>query len=139
MATVLSQVLDRLDAILRASLPGGTQVFRDRVDAESLPEAPCVNVLAHDDAIEPFAREMDRHEASVELRFYVRNDASPTLAAELQHAAVHGAIVNDAQLAALCESRRLLQAAFERHEADQTALVKSARYRFIYLIPQDTL
>ena len=136
---MLSQVLDRLDQVLRANVPGGTKVFRDRVDAESLADAPCANVLAHGDAIDPFAREMDRHEAEIEIRFYVRNDAAPTLAAEVLHAAVHAAIVNDAQLAALCESRRLLQASFERHEADQTALIKGARYRFTYLIPQDSL
>jgi len=138
MTTVASQVLDRLDAILRANVIGGTVVFRDREDAESRAESPCVNVLATDDGVEPYSIEMDRHELLVDVRFTVR-DAVPTLVAEAQHLAVHGPIVNDATLKTLCVSVRNLGGRYERAEADQTSLVKAVQYRFTYLIPQDTL
>lgn len=138
MATTLQQVLDRLDVILQANVPTGTSVFRDRVDAESRVEAPSVNVLALEGAVEPFSAEADRHEVTVELSFYVRQEPGAP-AAEALHQAVHGAIVSDAALAALCESRRLVEYAFDRAEADVTAMHKTTRYRFTYLIPQNTL
>jgi hypothetical protein len=138
MTTVLQQVLDRLDVVLKASALSGTQVFRGRADAESLAEAPSMNVLTQEDQVESFSAEMDRHTVLVELRIYVRGEPGDVLA-EAQHAAVHGPIVTDATLAALCESRRLAEYAFERAEADQTSTHKSVRYRFTYLIPQTTL
>jgi hypothetical protein len=138
MATVLQQVLDRLDAVLKANVPAGTQVFRDRADAESRADAPSVNVLAQDAGVDAFSAEFDRHEVLVDVLFYVRVDPG-TPAAETLHAAVHAAIVNDATLATLCESRRLVEYAFDRAEADQTATHKKTRYRFTYLIPSDSL
>lgn len=138
MSSIASQVLDRVDAILQANVLGGTQVFRDREDAESRAESPCINVVATDDTIEPFSGEMDRHELLADVKFNVRG-ASATLLAEAQHLPVHGPLVNDATLKTLCESVRCLGGRYERAEADQTSLIKVAQYRFIYLIPKDTL
>jgi hypothetical protein len=138
MTTVATQVLDRLDAILLANVPGGTKVFRDREDAESRGESPCINVLATDDNVEPFSSEMDRHELLVDVKLNVRG-AIPTPLAEAQHLAVHAPIVNDATLKDLCVSARNLGGRYERAEADATSLIKTVQYRFIYLIPKDTL
>ena len=137
MATILQQVLDRLDVLLKAAVPVGTNVWRDRTDAQSLAEAPGVNVLARDGDVEPNS-EMDRHDVVVDLRFYLRAEPG-TPAAEALHQAVHTAIVTDAPLAALCEGRRLVGYSFERAEADTSVTHKSARYRFTYLIPASTL
>jgi hypothetical protein len=137
MATVLQQVLDRLDSLLKACVPPGCTVHRDRADAQSRAEAPSINVLAQDDPVEPWA-EMDLHQAEVELVFYVRDEPG-AMAAEDLHAAVHPHIVADAQLAALCESRRLVEGSFDRAEADVTSTRKRVRYRFKYLIPFSTL
>lgn len=136
--TVTTDILDRLDEILKANVPIGTQVFRERDDAVSRAEVPCVNVVAKADTVEPYSGEMDRHELVVDLRINVR-DAQPTAVAEAQHAGVHGPIVRDISLKDLCVSVRLVGATFEPEEADLTSLIKSAQYRFIYLIPQDTL
>lgn len=138
MSTIITQVLDRLDAVLLANVPAGTQVFRDRDDAQSRQETPCINVLVRDDAATPYSDDFDRHEVTVELRINVRA-AVPTPVAELQHAAVHTAIVTDATLKTLCVSVRHLAASFEREEADLTSLIKSVQYRFIWLIPMTTL
>ena len=128
----------RLDAVLKASVPVGTNVWRDRTDAESLAEAPGVNVLAREGAVEAYSSDMDLHQVFVELRFYVR--AEPGVpAAEALHSAVHGPVVTDAALAALCESRRLTEYSFDRAEADTAVTHKPVRYRFTYLIPQTTL
>ena len=138
MATTLQQVLERLDLVLKASVPAGTGVWRDRTDAQSLAEAPSINVLAREASVEPYSGEMDRHDVLVDLRIYVRADIG-TPPAEVLHLAVHAAIVRDPQLAALCESRRLVEYSFDRAEADTSVTHKTARYRFTYLIPQSTL
>ena len=138
MTTIVTQILDRLDVVLKAHVPGGTNVYRDRADADSRSETPCINVLAIEAAIEPFSAEFDRHELTVDLRINVR-DPVPTLLAEVQHAAVHGFIVTDATLKTLCVSIRQLAAAYERAEADLTSLIKTVKYRFIYMIDQTTL
>ena len=138
MATTLTQILDQLDVVLKANVPGGTKVFRDRAEAESRAEVPCINATARDDAVTPYSAEMDRHEAMVELHIAVRADP-PTPAAELQHAAVHTAVVTDPVLLGLCESVRHLAATYNAAEADLTSLVKTVQYRFTYLIPQTTL
>lgn len=138
MATTLQQVLDRLDVLLKATVPVGTNVWRDRTDAESLAEAPSINVLAREGAVEPFSAEMDKHEVMVELRFYLRQEPGVP-AAEALHLAVHAAVVRDATLATLCDSRRLVDYTFDRADADTTVTHKTARYRFVYLIPQTTL
>jgi hypothetical protein len=138
MATVLSQVLDRLDVLLRANVPVGCSVFRERTEAESRAEAPCVNVSPRDATVESFSREMDKHQVSIEMRIHVRAD-TPTPAAEVVHAAFHGVMTDDAALQTLVESVRLEAASFAEVEADVTALDKSVRYRFTYLIPKNTL
>lgn len=138
MSTVLTQVLDRLDVLLKATVPGGVQVFRDRAEAESRAEAPCIEVQARESQVEAFSAEMDKHVLAVDLRIHVRAEPA-TPAAEAIHQAVHGPIVTDATLAALCESRRLEDNTFTLAEADVTALDKLVRYRFTYLIPQSTL
>lgn len=138
MSSVVTQILLRLDAILQANVLTGTKVFRDRADAFSREEGNTVNVVTRDDAVESFAREMDKHETTVDLRFSVRDD-DPVIAVQAQHAAVHRAIVTDSQLLALCDSVRLQPASFERDEADLTSLIKSQHYRFTYSIPQETL
>ena len=81
---------------------------------------------------------MDRHELMVDLRINVR-DPVPTPLAELQHVAVHAPIVTDATLKTLCVSIRQLSVAWERAEADQTSLIKTVKYRFIYMIDETTL
>ena len=138
MPSILQQVLDRLDVVLKANVPGGTNVWRDRADAQSLAEAPGINVLAREGGVEPFSAEMDKHDVMVELRLYVRQEPGVP-AAEALHLAVHGPIVRDATLATLCESRRLVDYSFDRAEADTTATHKVARYRFTCLIPSTTL
>lgn len=137
MATVLEQVLNRLDVILKANVPAGCSVFRDRTDAQSLAEAPSVNVLAQEGAAEPMS-EMDRHEVFIDLVIYTRGDQG-AMACEAVHRAVHGPVVTDAALAALAESRRLVDHSFDRQEADGTSTHKRVRYRFTYLIPFNTL
>lgn len=138
MSSVLHQVLERLDAVLQAHVLPGTKVFLERADAESRAEAPSVNVLAQEGEVLSFSDEMDEHQVNVELKFYVRGDPGAVLA-EQAHNAVHGPVVSDAQLAALCESRRLQGYAFDRSEGDETITHKSARYRFTYLIPKQAL
>lgn len=138
MTTIVAQILDRLDVVLKAHVLGGTNVYRDRVDPISRDECPCVNVLADADPSEPFSDNDDRHELLVDIKFHVR-DAVPTPVAEAQHLAVHAAIVTDATLKTLAVSVRSLGGRYERDEADVTALVKSVQYRFIYLIPSNTL
>ena len=138
MSTITARILDRLDQLLKANVPLGTQVFRDRADAVTRQETPCINVVARSDAIESFSAETDKHELLVELRINVR-DAVPTPLAEAQLEGVHGPIVTDSELKSLCESVRLVNAAFEPEEADQTSLIKTAQYRFTYLIPQVNL
>ena len=138
MTTTVTQILNQIDVILKAHVPGGTNVYRDRADADSRSETPNINVLALEDTIEPFSAEMDRHELMVDLRINVR-DPVPTPLAELQHAAVHTFIVTDATLQNLCVSIRQLAVGWERAEADQTSLIKTVKYRFIYLINETTL
>lgn len=137
MATVLQQVLDRLDAILAAHTPAGTTLARDRADAFSRDEAPAINVLAREGDVAPLS-EMDVHTVHVELRIHVRSE-SGAAAAEALHAPVHQAVATDAVLAALCEKRRLAAYSFERAEADTTLLIKAARYTFTYMVSADTL
>lgn len=138
MATVLSQVLDRLDVLLKANVPVGCNVFRERTEAESRAEAPCVNVSPREIAIESFSREMDKHQVSIELRIHVRADP-PTPSAEVIHASFHGVLIDDAALQVLVESVRLEASSLTEVEADATALDKTSRYRFTYLIPKNTL
>jgi hypothetical protein len=138
MATVLAQVLDRLDVLLKANVPVGCNVFRERTEAESRSEAPCVNATPREIAIESFSREMDKHQVSIELRIHVRADP-PTPAAEVIHASFHGALIDDSTLQALVESIRIEAASLSEVEADATALDKNSRYRFTYLIPKNTL
>lgn len=138
MTSTITQILDRLDAVLQANAPVGTQVFRERTDAQSRQETPCINALVRDDVSTPFSAEMDRHEISVELRINVRAD-TPTPLAELVHQAVHLSIVRDPTLNALCLGVRQLGGSYEREEADLSSLIKAVRYRFIYLAPFDTI
>ena len=138
MATTLTQILDRLDAILKTNVPAGATVERDRNAAVSRAEAPLVNVRARNDETESYSGEMDRHLAIVDLEFYVRDDVGVP-AVELLHAALHTAIVTDAALLSICLSVRLMPATFTPAEADGDSLLKTAPYRFTYLIPQTTL
>ena len=136
--TVLTQIVEQLDVILKARVAPGTQVFRDRAEAESRQESPCVNVVVQDDETESFSAEMDKHVVLIELHFNVRAEPA-TPAVELVHQTVHRYIVTDPVLLALCESVRLAPASFELAEADLTSQLKTVRYRFTYLIPQTTL
>lgn len=138
MTSTITQILDRLDAVLWANAAAGTQVFRERTDAQSRQETPCINTLVRDDVSTPFSAEMDRHELWVELRINIRAD-TPTPLAELVHQSVHGALVRDPTLTALCVGVRQLGGGFEREEADLSSLIKVVRYRFIYLTPFDTI
>jgi len=136
MATVLQQVLDRIDAILVAHVPAGCSVFRDRQDAESRAEAPSVNVTAEGGPVQTWG-DADRHESVISLRIYVRSEPG-AIECEAVHASFHEALMADAVLTGFGD-RRLLECTFERAEADGTAMHKTARYRFIYLIPKTTL
>lgn len=138
MTTVLVQILDRIDVILKANVPTGTTVYRDRADAESREEAPSINVVTRDDRTDSFSAEMDKHTVLIELRIYVRSEPV-TPAAEAIHAAFHPALMSDAPLKALADSCRLEGSAFDPQEADITALIKAASYRLTYLIPKNTL
>jgi hypothetical protein len=138
MSTVIAQILDQLDVVLKANVPAGTQVYRDRVDAESRAEEPCVNVLVRDDESEPESDDFDLHQATIEIRIDVRDDV-PTPVAETIHGAVHGPIVTDAVLRGLAPGIRIVASSYEREEADLTSLIKVCSYRFKYLINQSTL
>lgn len=138
MATVLSQVLDRLDVLLKANVPAGCSVFRERTEAESRAEAPCVNVTPREDSVESFSREMDKHQVSIELRIHVRADP-PTPDVETIHASFHGVLSDDPALQLLVESIRLEDSSFTEVEADATALDKTSRYRFTYMISKNSL
>jgi len=138
MSTVLLQVLDRVDVLLKACAPVGCQVFRERAEAESRSEAPNINVQPKEASVESFSAEMDRHQVSVEVRIQVRADP-PTPAAELIHALVHAALMGDATLLALVHSVRLESSTFSEAEADATVLDKVSRYRVTYLISKTAL
>lgn len=138
MASQLSQLLDRIEAVLVASVPAGTGVHRDRADAVSLEEAPCVNLLVRDGQTEPFARETDVHEIQVAIRIYVRAE-EPSRSAELIHEAFHQPLVTDAQISAIAHSCRLSESSFDLSEADSTSLIKEARYRLKYSTPSTSI
>ena len=138
MTSTLTQVLDRLDVVLKANVPAGCQVFRDRADSPSRAETPCINVLSRGAQVESFAQDWDKHTLSVELVISVRAEPG-TPAVEAVHAAVHAPIVKDATLLGLCDSVRLEDDNPASAEADVTALDKTVRYRFTYLINQSTL
>jgi len=129
--TTLAQFLAQLDVVLKANAPGGTKVDRDRTDAYGLEEVPCINVLAHNVDRTPLGSGVDDCQVEVELRMYVRG-ADCTLAAEALHATVHTPLINDTTLRALADSIQLPSQQFERQAADQTSLIKSARYRITY-------
>ena len=138
MATILRQITDRIDAILRAQAPAGSQVYRDRVDAISREEAPAINHIWHAGQPESFSDDTDLHTLEVEISFHVR--AEPfTPPAEDLHEAVHNPIVTDGVLKSLAISIRLVDQMADLAEADETAGIKTARYRFKYLISTSTL
>lgn len=137
MASVLSQILDRVNAIVTAQMPAGTLVLRDAADPVA--DASWVNQVVHDAAVERFSDDMDRHQAVVELKFGVRSDSAPSVACEALHFAVHAAIVDDATLKDLAQSRRLVDTSIDYQQADQTAVIKTCRYVFTYLIPANTI
>lgn len=138
MSTTASQVLQRVDAVLKAYVPGFVTVSRGRAEAQSLAEAPSVNVVIADHASAPFSDGMDQHEITLELRIYVRDDDA-LIAAESVHDSFHAALVGDAQLLGLCDSIRHRESQGEPQEADTPALVKKPRYLFRYCIPKTTL
>lgn len=139
MTTQVALALNRLQAILEANVLAGTKVFRDRADAQSREETPCINLVTVDAPSEAFSDDTDKRELLVELRINIRDD-DPVIKAEAQHEAVHAAIVTDATLKALCVSCRQLGPRYDREEADATALIKAAPYRFVFpLTPINTL
>lgn len=139
MASILTQILDRIDAIVQANAPGGTLVLRDDVDPQSRSEAPWVNALAVDQAVRQLSGDYDEHEDVVELQIGVRTNTASTVAAEALHSAIHSPIVGDAALRQITESRRLVESNFDRHSADQTLCIKTCRYRFIYSCPSNSI
>ena len=138
MSSTLAQVLDRLDVLLKTSVPSGCKVFRERAEAESRNEAPCVNVTPRELAVEAFSREVDKHVQAIELRIYVRADP-PTPNAEAIHLAVHAAMAADSTLHSLADSIRIESASFTESEADAMALDKLCRYRFTFTVNSNTL
>lgn len=132
MTTVLSQLTDRVQAVVQAAVPTGTGVFVDRADAESRAEAPAINIVTHSDTTTPYSDNTDRHEVVLELRLYVRAEPG-TPAAEALHAAINPALMADAQLLALVDGWRCLGGAFDLQEADITAQTKVVQYRAVYL------
>ncbi|QOR55188.1 MAG: hypothetical protein SHS37scaffold296_5 [Burkholderiales phage 68_11] len=137
-ATVLSRVVDRIDAVLQAALAGHSQVWRDRADAVCIDEAPGVNVLPRQGNSTPFSAELDTDELELELRFYVRAEGG-TPAVEALHKLAHDALYADAQLLALVDSIRRLGSTFDHHPADTTSVIKSVNYRLLYQTPTKTL
>jgi len=132
MATILQQILDRLDVVAKATAPSATSVYRDRADAFSREEAPAINVLAGTPTIEAFAEGWDRHDTLVMLDIHVRAEPG-TPAADAVHAPVHAAITTDSTLAQLAASVRLVDQEYTPAEADVSAFKKRATYRFTYL------
>lgn len=138
MATTLRQITDRVDAILRVNVPGGTSVWRDRADAISREEAPGINQQWREAPVEAFSDDMDLHVLDIDLRIHVRAEPATPPAEDL-HESVHGPITSDAQLKALAVSVRLTEQLIDPNDADETSAIKTARYRFKYLIPKTTL
>nr|WP_316642880.1 hypothetical protein [uncultured Roseateles sp.] len=138
MTTKLTQILDRIDVVLKAALAGVCLVFRDRADAQSLEEAPCINVVARDGTTTQFSAEFDQDEQQIELRVYVREEPG-TPEAERIHQLAHQALVADAPLKVLLDSLRRTDHTFDPEPADTTSLIKVQRYRALYLTPVNTL
>ena len=138
MATILSQIADLVDAIVRAAVPAGTVVFRDRADAISREECPALNQVWHEAPAEAFAEGWDLHALDLELQFHVRAEPMTT-PAEVLHQAVHGQLFTSTALKALADSVRLVEQLADLAEADVTSGIKTARYRIKYLIPMQTL
>lgn len=132
MSTQLSQILDRLDAVLLANASCPTSnLWRDRLDAQIRDEAPGINVLAHMVSREPLGFGVDKCEAEIELRISVRA-ADCTAQAESLHLSVHGPLMRDTPMKQLADTINLASEEFERHEADETSLIKGVRYRFTF-------
>lgn len=136
--SVTSQVLVRVGAVLAASVAPGTTIERDRADAFGLEEAPCINVLVHGIDRNPLGTGQDVCALDLELRMYVRG-SDCTLAVESLHDSVHLPLLHDGQLQALVDSIQLPTQEYDRQPADQTSLIKSARYRVTYSVERDAL
>jgi hypothetical protein len=137
MATILQQVLARLQAVAQATLAGQATVYVDVADPMSLDGSPFVHLLPEGGPVESWS-EMDMHRAIVQVHIGVRGDGGSGLADAL-HAPLHAAWSTDATLQALVESLRLEEQTYDREVADQTATTKKARYRITYLINRTTL
>jgi hypothetical protein len=138
MATILRQITDRVAVVVRANLPAGATFWQDRVDPVSRGEAPGVTLVWREGPVEPFSDDDDLHVLELDLQLHVR--AEPfTPAAEDLHEAFHKPLVTDQTLKGLAEGIRLVEQIPQLAEADETAGLKTARYRFKYLIPQDSL
>ena len=138
MASILQQITDRLTVVIAASLPVGASFWQDRADPISREEAPGINLVVHDIQSEQFSDDMTLHALEVDLQLHERVEPF-TPAAEGLHQAVHAAIVNDMVLKGLADGIRLVDQNATLAEADETAGVKTARYRFKYLIPTNSI
>lgn len=138
MATILQQITDRMAAVVMANLPAGAKFWQDRADPISREEAPGINQMVHDVQSEPFSDDMTLYVLEVDLQLHERVEPF-TPAAEGLHQAVHASIVNDSVLKSLADGIRLVDQNPSLAEADETAGIKTARYRFKYLIPTDSI
>lgn len=139
MATVLTQILDRLDAICRAHVPNGTTVFREDVDPISREESPWLNQRAPQLSVERYSDDFDKHTDTVVVEIGARSAVSPTLMCESVHEAIHRSIVTDATLKGVCDSVRLADVELDPATADQTSCIKRCHYVFTYLIPANSI
>lgn len=136
--TALAQILDRVDLVLKAALAGQGTVWRERSDAYCIEEAPGVNALPRDIATTPQSAEFDVDELQLDLRFFSRGEP-PSPQVEVLHQLAHNALFADAQLLGLVDSIRRVETSFDHQAADTTSLIKSVRYRLLYLTPTKSL
>jgi hypothetical protein len=138
MATILQQIFARLAVIVPANAPAGTTFWPDRADPLSREEAPAVGLVVHDVQSESFADGWELKVAEIDLQIHERSETF-TSASEGLHQVLHGPIVNDATLKSLADSIRLVDEVPGLAEADETAGIKTARYRFKFITPTNII
>lgn len=138
MATILQQITTRLAAIVSANVPSGTTFWQDRADPFSREESPAVNLVVHDVQTETFADGWELKVAEIDLQIHERSETF-TAASEALQQLLHGPIVTDATLKSLADSIRLVDEVPGLAEADDTAGMKTARYRFKFTTPTNII
>lgn len=131
MSSIREQIMARMAGVLTGVLPNALPVYRSREVAFSRGELPAVVILPSDEETQPLSELLEVSHLNVHVEIIVRGDAWDSLADPII-VAVHGLLLGDTQLAALCSRLRRTTAKWEAHEADQTAGVLTQTYRLQY-------